>query len=152
MRSATTLSQPHIIETVHRRGYRFIAPIRSAPSASMPEPSALEAAELRRPARLLLGRESDLERLGEWLRAAVAGERQVVFVIGEAGMGKSALAEEFLKRVRTGETCYLPAMLSEITLLLPQGLEAHRLFIDSAARKRAAGSPAGRVGTRCNRK
>lgn len=88
--------QPRIIETVHGRGYRFIAPIRLEPSADGSSlgdgPPALGAT--------LVGREPDIERLAQWCRAAVAGERQIVFVIGEAGMGKTTLVEEFLARLR----------------------------------------------------
>jgi DNA-binding winged helix-turn-helix (wHTH) protein/tetratricopeptide (TPR) repeat protein len=82
--------EPRIIETVRGRGYRFIAPVRSAPSAAT-GPTLGTA---------LVGRESDVERLDECCRAAVGGERQIVFVIGEAGMGKTALVEEFLQRLR----------------------------------------------------
>ena len=91
--------QPRIIETVRGSGYRFIAPIRSDPSGPGFERSPLAAASPG-PGTALVGREPDIERLGEWCRAAVAGQRQIVFVIGEAGMGKTALVEEFLQRLR----------------------------------------------------
>ncbi|MCG8454848.1 MAG: AAA family ATPase, partial [Holophagales bacterium] len=46
----------------------------------------------------LAGRTAELEQLGEVWAEARAGKRQVVFVTGEAGIGKSALVHEFLHR------------------------------------------------------
>src|SRR5262249_21377134 len=44
----------------------------------------------------LMGREAELAQLQSWLERALRGGRQVVFVIGEAGIGKTTLIEEFL--------------------------------------------------------
>lgn len=80
--------KPRFIETVHRRGLRFIA--------RLPEPRG--AAELPGPEQgLLVGRENELERLAEQLRRARAGRRQVVFVTGEPGIGKTSLIRRFLQ-------------------------------------------------------
>jgi DNA-binding CsgD family transcriptional regulator len=46
-----------------------------------------------------LEREADLERLEKHLRQATAGHGQVVFVAGEAGVGKTSLVEAFCRRV-----------------------------------------------------
>ena len=43
------------------------------------------------PARGLVGRETALAQMDGWLRRAMGGERQVVFVTGEAGIGKTTL-------------------------------------------------------------
>src|SRR5215510_10700066 len=74
------------IATVPRRGYRFLAPVTVAATSELtaviPPPPASPA-----PAAppLLVGRESMLRRLGEaWARAR-QGQRQIVWVTGEAG-------------------------------------------------------------------
>ena len=80
---------PRFIETVSRRGYRFIAPrtrsARVAPAAP--------------PRGALVGREHVLAQLEDRLEHARRGERQVVFVSGEAGIGKTSVLEAFLARV-----------------------------------------------------
>src|SRR5207249_1952738 len=79
--------QPQFIETVHRRGYRFIAPITTAQpvqgsrfkvqgSTSEPTPSP------QPPAPNLVGREVEITQLHRWLEKALSGERQLVFVTG----------------------------------------------------------------------
>lgn len=42
----------------------------------------------QRLAPLLVGRDSELSRLHGWLDKALSGERQIVFVSGEPGIGK----------------------------------------------------------------
>src|SRR5262245_22813639 len=42
------------------------------------------------------GREAELTHLHDWLSKAWNGERQLVFVTGEAGIGKTTLIEAFL--------------------------------------------------------
>jgi len=84
------------IETVTKRGYRFIAPV-SEPTASGPAVSGT-------PARgTLVGRNGVLELLRETWHLALSGVRQIVFITGEPGIGKTALAEEFQRQVAMGE-------------------------------------------------
>jgi DNA-binding winged helix-turn-helix (wHTH) protein/tetratricopeptide (TPR) repeat protein len=84
------------IETIPKRGYRFIAPV-SEPVASSPVVSgrAVQGA--------LVGRGAALEVLHEAWQRASNGERQIVFITGEPGIGKTALAEEFRRQVAVGE-------------------------------------------------
>jgi predicted ATPase len=56
-----------------------------------------------RPAQALVGRGNALEVLGETWRRACSGERQIVFITGEPGIGKTALVEEFHRQVAAGE-------------------------------------------------
>src|SRR5262249_27430761 len=48
---------------------------------------------------VLVGRETELAQLHGWLERAVAGQRQLVFVTGEPGIGKTALVDGFLHQV-----------------------------------------------------
>jgi len=96
---------PSYIETAHRRGYRFIGkpsertpgkhPITAMP-VSMLSPkasgSSSSAAQIR-----VLGREPELGKMRDWLQLALAGDRQVVFVTGEAGIGKTTFVRAFLE-------------------------------------------------------
>lgn len=96
---------PTFIETVPRRGYRFIGKISTPHRANGVKPER----SLRTPAKFsllpslmaatLVGREEELTQLRRGLEAARRGERQVVFVTGETGIGKTAVVEAFLKTV-----------------------------------------------------
>jgi DNA-binding winged helix-turn-helix (wHTH) protein/predicted ATPase len=99
---------PTYIETAHRRGYRFIAKVLEQ-SADMPqlETLARAAPKLRKevsfpsssPVSGVLGREAELDKMRGWLQRALAGERQIVFVTGEAGIGKTTLVQALLQQV-----------------------------------------------------
>jgi len=91
--------KPRYIETRHRRGYRLIVPVATtterpgaqhSPRAVEPEPSQL------------VGRAAELEVLSARFDQALAGRRQVVFVTGEPGIGKSSLADTFLNQLHGG--------------------------------------------------
>jgi DNA-binding winged helix-turn-helix (wHTH) protein/predicted ATPase len=87
--------KPRFIETVHRRGYRFISRITAVGADGA---AALTSTSPAAPAPIF-GREAALELLMTALARAREGVRQVVFVSGEAGIGKTALAETFIARV-----------------------------------------------------
>jgi DNA-binding winged helix-turn-helix (wHTH) protein len=80
---------PRFVETVHRRGYRFVATCADGGGAT-------------RRAAPLAGRGAALEFLERRLERAQLGERQVVFISGEAGIGKTTLLEAFLARLPPG--------------------------------------------------
>src|SRR5262245_55940135 len=100
----------HLLQTVQRRGFRFIAPVHAAPAASAsgaheaPSGGHWEVAtatgdSIRHddaPAVPFVGRTEELGRLADRLAQARAGRRQVVFITGPAGIGKTALVEAFL--------------------------------------------------------
>src|SRR5262249_26790876 len=95
--------QPQYIETVHRRGYRFIAPVLGADAAPAPAaagPAADGQAVARRPVGVV-GREAELAHLHTYLAQARSGQRQGVFVAGEAGIGKTTLVDLFLEQIAT---------------------------------------------------
>jgi DNA-binding winged helix-turn-helix (wHTH) protein/predicted ATPase len=84
--------RPQYIETRHRRGYRLMVPaMRAAETAG---PARVLPADPVDPSRLV-GRTSEMRDLEQRLDLAVSGERQLVFVTGEPGIGKSALVGSF---------------------------------------------------------
>ena len=101
---------PRYIQTVHRRGFRFIGPVNqpaaiaSAARAAAPErqphvQSNATFTALSSAASTLVGREAQMARLHARLASALGGQRQLVFVTGEPGIGKTALVEMFLAEV-----------------------------------------------------
>jgi predicted ATPase len=85
---------PRVIETVHRRGYRLIALTTPNPAVAT---STRASADLR--SGPLVGRDAELAWLHEHLTRAASGERQFVFVTGEAGIGKTRVVDAFLSQV-----------------------------------------------------
>ncbi|RFU48558.1 AAA family ATPase [Paraburkholderia sp. DHOC27] len=92
-------AQPRFIETLRGRGYRFIAPLQSAPQAS----HQANAGETLNAAKLthgkFVGRAAQLARLKTLFAEACEGEPRVVFVAGEPGIGKTTLVNQFLEFV-----------------------------------------------------
>src|SRR5215510_7777046 len=76
---ADAAQTPHYIETVHRRGYRFIAPLTTSPpmqNAKLKMQSA-KAEPSPNPQPLIpspVGREAELAQLHKWLESALRGE------------------------------------------------------------------------------
>jgi DNA-binding winged helix-turn-helix (wHTH) protein/predicted ATPase len=89
---------PRYVETVHRRGFRFIGPVAGA-APHAPASDAARAGRAPAPEPALVAREAELARLHDRLALALDGRRQLVFVTGEPGIGKTALVEAFLARV-----------------------------------------------------
>jgi len=87
--------QPQFIETVHRRGYRFIAPIAKGDEPPPIRGPRRQPPESPQPLPLLVGRSRELLQLHAWLAQALAGERQIVFITGGPGTGKTTLVEAF---------------------------------------------------------
>jgi predicted ATPase/DNA-binding winged helix-turn-helix (wHTH) protein len=90
--------RPRYIETRHRRGYRLIVPatqiadrsnMATSPTVAAPSPSGF------------VGRVAELEELARFFDHARSGQRQVVLVTGEPGIGKSSLADAFLEQLAT---------------------------------------------------
>ncbi len=97
---------PRFIETAHRRGYRFIGQIAEdgrAPAGDQEigsnnarSASPLSSAD---PPLGVVGRDEALSRMRSWLEKMLGGERQIVFVTGEAGIGKTALVDTFARGI-----------------------------------------------------
>ncbi len=86
--------RPRYIATAHRRGYRFVASVTSA---------APTAGGIPRSAAPFVGRDAELATLGEWWELALSGRRQVVFVAGEAGIGKTTLVDVFIEGLHSDD-------------------------------------------------
>ncbi|SFO89992.1 Transcriptional regulatory protein, C terminal [Variovorax sp. PDC80] len=82
-------SQPRYVETVPRRGYRFIAGIEGATVAP---PAWVQQAGDR-----MVGRQAALDALHAAWQQTREGTAQLVFVIGEAGIGKTTLIDHFAR-------------------------------------------------------
>jgi DNA-binding winged helix-turn-helix (wHTH) protein/predicted ATPase len=97
--------KPRFIETVHGRGYRFVAAVTAAPVSSVefqvPSSDTQDAA-LRTQHSVLVGREQELAHLHDLFITAASGKRQLVFVTGEPGIGKTALVDAFLHSLESG--------------------------------------------------
>ena len=78
---------PRYIETSLKRGYRFVGKIDGGSHRHPPN--------TRRAG--FVGRGPEIARLQEALDASRRGERQVVFVTGEAGIGKTAVVQALLE-------------------------------------------------------
>jgi len=101
--------QPRFIETVPTRGYRFIAEVQRPESNLQSQEEENQKSKVKNTfsdfgprtsdfsASALMGRDAELAALQQWLAKARRGERQVVFVTGEPGIGKTSLVETFLK-------------------------------------------------------
>ena len=91
---------PRFIETVQRRGFRF-TPKASDPTAEplisdVGDDGVETTSDEPRGTRCFVGRAKELQRLAGALAKARAGKRQIVFITGPAGIGKTALVEAFL--------------------------------------------------------
>jgi len=85
--------QPRFIETVPRRGYRFITTAITLP-ASLARANVLGTRSLQAPS--FIGRADALSQLRRAWDIACNGKRAEVWVAGEPGIGKTTLIEHFV--------------------------------------------------------
>ena len=101
---------PRFIETVHGRGYRFIAPVSTLVAPGGPEmeeaPRRVPSPTFRRPPHFV-GRDAALAQLAQWWTTARQGTRQVGIIAGEAGIGKTALVNTFVAQVAATEDVWV---------------------------------------------
>jgi DNA-binding winged helix-turn-helix (wHTH) protein len=84
--------RPRYIETMHRRGYRLICPV---------EVEGAGSGTLRNQRPAIAGRDRELNQLRAALTGVRDGKRQILFVTGDPGIGKSALVDAFLDTLGT---------------------------------------------------
>jgi DNA-binding winged helix-turn-helix (wHTH) protein/tetratricopeptide (TPR) repeat protein len=83
--------RPAFIETLRKRGYQFIATVTDLRRGVREESDASSE-------RTIVGRETALAKMHTCFERALAGQRQVIFVTGEAGIGKTKLVDLFVQR------------------------------------------------------
>jgi DNA-binding winged helix-turn-helix (wHTH) protein/tetratricopeptide (TPR) repeat protein len=91
--------EPRFIKTVPRRGYRFIA--ATATATLPPHAPAMGALTSSSASPSFIGRADAMARLGRAWSQACGGQRAVVWVAGEPGIGKTALVEHFVASLGT---------------------------------------------------
>ncbi len=96
--------EQQILEQAPDLDWRPSAPEPNLPPVVAPPPSA---APVRTQARPLIGRESQLELLDASLRQALDGSPTLALLTGDAGIGKSRLAEELAARARLARALVL---------------------------------------------
>lgn len=94
---------PRFIETVHRRGYRFVGRPEPKLQRKAKKTSATKTVDsgLVSDADSFVGRQSELEQLQNLFEKAAEGARQVALVSGNQGVGKTRLIDEFLGRLQS---------------------------------------------------
>jgi DNA-binding winged helix-turn-helix (wHTH) protein/tetratricopeptide (TPR) repeat protein len=87
---------PLYIETFPKRGYQFVAPVTEQSAAQeMWRTPAITAPPPAPSAPAPVGRSAELRQLNGYLDRVFGGQRHVVFVTGEAGVGKTTLIDAF---------------------------------------------------------
>jgi len=86
-----TASGQHVIQTVHGRGYRFIAALEIAADGEVALAREEGPAE---PRGAFVGREDAMAKLRAALADALGGVGRLVLLVGEPGIGKTRTAEE----------------------------------------------------------
>src|SRR5262245_15161769 len=80
---------PQYLETVEQQGYRFHG------TGDTDEPPPLTAGPI-------VGRQQEIARLDDWCQCATQGTRQLVFVSGDVGLGKTTVVDRFLAHGAAG--------------------------------------------------
>jgi predicted ATPase len=90
---------PRFIQSLPKRGYCFIANVTEGAAVSAAVTVAPSIVEHAMPD--VIGRDAELACLHTAMQQAANGARQIVFITGESGIGKSALIDAFRGRVES---------------------------------------------------
>lgn len=96
--------QARFIETLHRRGYRWIGTLPSVRATAATANATPASAEVESELPSVIGRSGPLMMLEQAFGRALAGQRQLVFVAGDAGVGKTTVVDAFSASVRQSRT------------------------------------------------
>ena len=99
--------KPRFILTLPKRGYRFVAPVQdivyiAGDGTGTKHPIELPVASYDSEALALaslVNRAEELARLKAQFDLSASGQRRMIFVTGEAGIGKTALVDTFFRRL-----------------------------------------------------
>src|ERR1700744_3600957 len=91
-----SVESPQFIRTIPGRGYWFLAHVEETSGLAVNHRPPLVHEEPQ-PGRVV-GRRQEFERLNELLQRATQGDRQVIFLTGETGIGKTALIDVFCRQ------------------------------------------------------
>jgi DNA-binding winged helix-turn-helix (wHTH) protein len=88
-----------VVETVVGRGYRFLLEVEAEKlPTSMPKSVVARATSSS-----LVGRKEEMDFLRQVFDGVVAQKRQMIFITGDPGIGKTALIDAFLSRIAAPE-------------------------------------------------
>jgi predicted ATPase/DNA-binding winged helix-turn-helix (wHTH) protein len=100
-------AQPRFIQTIPKRGYCFVAPVSEGDASGQAGTVGVAAlavagngAGFGNRSRGVVGRDEELAQLRTQAEIAANGQRRMVFVTGEAGIGKTALVDAFCHGLR----------------------------------------------------
>lgn len=85
--------EPQFIRTHAKRGYAFVANVAEC-TDRLPEQITPQTSPVH-----LFGREKEIRQLSAAARRAEGGDRQVIFIAGESGVGKTALLDAFRREL-----------------------------------------------------
>jgi len=110
---------PLFIQTVPKRGFRFVAPVSDCPPSEPKTPHTLNQAPASTESDLhesqaneIVGRDEEFTHLKKLAEQTGSGQRQMVFVTGEVGIGKTALVDAFSHWARSAPLAAGPANLA----------------------------------------
>jgi len=83
--------QPKFIKTIPTRGYSFVAPVKDVASSTVGVASDPKVSRQDVTTTELIGRDREIVCLQQLVQLAASGHRQLVFITGEAGIGKTSL-------------------------------------------------------------
>lgn len=97
---------PRFIQTVHRKGYRFIGEVNASTEKASPADSPY-GNTLLVDQEVPIGRQAILDQLQEEFRKVALGARQLVFVTGDPGIGKTTLVNAFSAAIKTSKQAFI---------------------------------------------
>ena len=119
--------KPRFIETVARRGYRFVGSVqtrdRTAPGVAV--------SRIASGGSSLIGRRAELTALSESCRDALAERRRLIVVRGAAGTGKTTLLRHFLGSARADLDA---SLVTTVGQCVEVGADAFLPLIDALSR------------------
>ncbi|MGE0825075.1 MAG: AAA family ATPase [Candidatus Binatia bacterium] len=110
---------PCFIETIPRRGYRFIGHVISNHQVAVSNyderknrkletsHDSPQASPLKSHVAKIVGRESEFAQLHADLAHASSGQRRLVFITGEPGIGKTSLVDAFIRQAGAQATLWI---------------------------------------------